>query len=36
MAFKGIKENSLLLNLASIEHNPNESESMEINKIKYE
>jgi dTDP-4-dehydrorhamnose 3,5-epimerase len=36
MAFKGIKENSILLNLASIEHNLDESENLDLNKIKYE
>lgn len=36
MAFKGIKENSILLNLASIEHNLDESENLDLNKIKFE
>ena len=36
LAFKGIDENSMLLNLASIEHDPNESENMELTSIQYE
>lgn len=36
MAFKGIAENSMLLNLASIEHNPNEAISLELDEIEYE
>ena len=36
MAFRGIEKNSMLLNLASIEHNPNESESIDLKDIKYE
>ena len=35
MAFKGCDEYNILLNLASIEHNPNESESVGLDKIKY-
>ena len=36
MAFRGLKENSMLLNLASIEHDPNESINVELSEIKYE
>lgn len=36
MAFRGIEENNILLNLASIEHNPDEALNVDINKIKYE
>jgi len=36
LAFKGIDENSMLLNIASIEHDPNESENMELTSIQYE
>ena len=35
MAFRGIEENSMLLNLASIEHNPNEAINLDLNEIKY-
>lgn len=35
VAFKGYHEFNLLLNIASIEHNPNEALSMDLNKIKY-
>jgi len=35
MAFKGCDENSMLLNLASIEHNPDEAVNIELNEIKY-
>ena len=34
--FKGIGKYNILLNLASIEHDPNESKSIELNKINYE
>jgi dTDP-4-dehydrorhamnose 3,5-epimerase len=36
MAFRGMQENSILLNLASIEHNPDEASNIEISKISYE
>ena len=36
LAFKGIDENNMLLNLTSIEHDPNESENMELTSIPYE
>jgi len=36
MAFRGIDENSMLLNLASIEHNPSEAINIELSEIKYE
>jgi dTDP-4-dehydrorhamnose 3,5-epimerase len=36
VAFKGIDENNMLLNLASIEHNPDESINIDLNKIKYD
>ena len=36
MAFRGIEENSMLLNLASMEHNPNEASSKELKEIPYE
>ena len=36
VAFKGLENNSLLLNIASIEHNPEESENVSIEKINYE
>jgi len=36
MAFRGIDENNMLLNLASIEHDPNEAVNRELNEIKYE
>ena len=35
MAFKGIGEHNMLLNLASIEHNPNEAINIDIDEIKY-
>ena len=36
MAFRGInKQTNMLLNLASIEHNPNESVNIELDKINY-
>ena len=35
MAFKGFENNSILLNIASIEHNPEESENVSIEKINY-
>ena len=36
MAFKGIGEFNILLNLASIEHEPSEAVNIDINEIKYE
>lgn len=36
MAFRGIGEYNMLLNLASIEHDPNEAVNMGLDKIKYE
>ncbi len=36
MAFRGKSENSMLLNLASIEHDPEESVNIDIKDIKYE
>lgn len=35
MAFRGIGENNMLLNLASIEHDPSEALTCEIGKIEY-
>jgi len=36
MAFRGIGEYNMLLNLASIEHNPNEAVNIELSEIDYE
>ena len=36
MAFKGIEENNILLNLANIRHDPNESVNIRISDIIYE
>ncbi|NOX16372.1 MAG: dTDP-4-dehydrorhamnose 3,5-epimerase [Epsilonproteobacteria bacterium] len=36
MAFRGIEELNMLLNLASIEHNPNEAVNIKLDEIKYE
>ena len=36
MAFRGLGEYNMLLNLASIEHNPNEAINIGIEEIKYE
>ena len=36
MAFRGIDQNSMLLNLASIEHDPSEANNIELEEIKYE
>ena len=36
MAFRGLEENSMLLNLASIEHDPSEAINIELSEIKYE
>lgn len=35
MAFRGIGENNMLLNLASLEHNPSEAINIELGEIKY-
>jgi dTDP-4-dehydrorhamnose 3,5-epimerase len=35
MAFRGIDEKSMLLNLASIEHDPNEAINIDLKEIKY-
>jgi len=36
MAFRGIGEYNLLLNLANLEHDPSESENIELNHISYD
>ena len=36
MAFRGLSESSMLLNLASIEHDPSEALSLDLNEISYE
>jgi len=36
MAFRGLKENNILLNLASMEHNPAETLKKELDEIQYE
>jgi len=36
MAFKGIEETNMLLNIASLEHNPNETLKKELSEIVYE
>ena len=36
IAFRGIAENNILLNLASIEHNPNETENRKLELINYD
>ncbi len=36
MAFRGVEKNSMLLNLASIEHDPSEAINVELSEIKYE
>lgn len=36
VAFRGVNENSILLNLASIEHDPSEAISLDIGEMKYE
>ena len=36
MGFRGVGEQNILLNLASIEHDPNEAISMELDEINYE
>jgi len=36
MAFRGIGENNMLLNIANIEHDPNEAETRDLESIIYE
>jgi dTDP-4-dehydrorhamnose 3,5-epimerase len=36
LAFKGVEANNILLNLASIEHDPNEAVNLNLEDIKYE
>jgi dTDP-4-dehydrorhamnose 3,5-epimerase len=36
VAFRGVKENNMLLNIASIEHDPNEAKNIDISEIRYE
>jgi len=36
VAFRGLGKHSMLLNIASIEHNPNEAINLDINEIKYD
>ena len=36
LAFKGVETNNVLLNLASIEHDPNEAKNLDFKDIKYE
>jgi len=36
MAFRGIGENNMLLNIANIEHDPNEAENRDLESIIYE
>ena len=36
IAFKGMQENNMLVNIANIEHDPNESENVDLNTIDYE
>ncbi len=36
MAFRGISENNMLLNIASIEHDPNEAINIDLKEITYE
>lgn len=36
VAFKGIENFNLLLNIANIEHNPNEAINLDLSEIKYE
>jgi dTDP-4-dehydrorhamnose 3,5-epimerase len=35
LSFRGISDNNLLLNIASIEHDPNEAENIDLNEIKF-
>ena len=36
MAFRGISENNMLLNLANLEHDPSEAVNIDMSEIKYE
>ena len=36
VAFRGLEDYNLLLNLASIEHDPGEAKNLDINEIQYE
>lgn len=36
VSFKGLGESNMLLNVASLEHDPEEAENIELDKIKYE
>lgn len=36
VAFRGIEDQNILLNLASIEHDPQEADNIELSKIKYD
>ena len=36
LAFKGYNEVNVMMNIASMEHNPDESDNVDINKIKYD
>lgn len=36
MAFRGLGEKNMLLNIASIKHDPNETKNIELNEISYE
>ena len=36
MAFRGLEENSMLLNLASIEHDPSEAVNIDLEEISYD
>jgi len=35
LAFKGLEKNNILLNMASIEHNPKESVNLSLDEISY-
>ncbi len=35
-AFKGLKDNNIILNIANLQHDPYEVESLELSKINYE
>ncbi len=36
LAFKGLKENNIILNIANLQHDPYEVENLDISKINYE
>ena len=36
LAFKGLKENNIILNIANLQHDPYEIEDLDISKINYE